>query len=133
MSKPILSYDRLRELLHYDPETGVFTRLTKTGSRWLAGQIATPTMDSNGYAQLFVAGKKRAAHRLAWLYVYGTYPLGQVDHINGIQTDNRIANLRDTTPSENCQNKHGARSDSTDPNESCLVTSPRLTLHMLRT
>jgi hypothetical protein len=102
MSKPILSYERLRELLHYDPETGVFTwkrcdRRTdrlghQAGGRW------------QHYYRISVDKHYYQAHNLAWFYSYGQWPEGQIDHINRDGCDNRLANLRDVNASENQHN-----------------------------
>jgi len=98
-----LTADRLRTLLHYNPETGVFTRLVRDG-KWLPGQVAGSAQASHGYVAIGVAGKPRLAHRLAWLYVYGEWPASVIDHINRDRTDNRIGNLRSVSPAENGQN-----------------------------
>lgn len=122
MSTPILTQSRLRELLDYDQKTGVFTRLTKTGPRWLPGQPAQMRVSTNGYHQVFIEGKRYAAHRLVWLYTYGAWPVSYLDHINGRRADNRINNLREVTPSENSQNRRSSRHDSTS---GLLGVSPR--------
>lgn len=104
-----ISAERLRELLHYEPETGVFTRRTSTGGR-NAGEVAGTNKD--GYVQIAVGGRVYRAHRLAWLYVHGEWPPGPIDHRNRERSDNRIANLRILTNAENMQNRVRPRSDS---------------------
>ncbi len=104
-----LTVDRLKAMLHYDPETGHFTRLRmashhKPGDR--AGWVC------NGYIMIGVDGRNYRAHRLAWLYTHGTWPTLHLDHINGIPTDNRIANLREVTDGQNHQNIATARRHS---------------------
>ena len=111
MAKPIISADRLRELLTYDADTGLFTRLVQTCNRVKVGDVAGRT-DSHGYRQISVLGRKILAHRLAWLYIHGTWPSDQIDHINGVRSDNRIANLRDTSNAINRQNERRARSNN---------------------
>ena len=71
-------------------------------------------MNSNGYAVIKVDSVTYKAHRLAWLCVHGEWPAGQIDHINGSRTDNRIANLRDVPHLINAQNRRRAnRNNST--------------------
>lgn len=99
--------EELREKFAYDPTTGVFIRRS-------TGKVAGHRKD-NGYLHFHFAGKKHGAHRLAWLYVHGSWPEHDVDHINGIRSDNRIVNLRDVSRSENLQNQRraSARNKST--------------------
>jgi hypothetical protein len=98
----MLTQERLKELFHYDPEIGVFTRKTKVG-RYLA-ESASGAKHNKGYLQITVDGGNHLAHRLAWLYVYGHFPINQIDHINRIKTDNSIKNLRDVDASTNHHN-----------------------------
>ena len=99
-----MNQNELKELLHYCPETGVFTR-RKTIGRHKAGAIAgaKPTGYLK-YISIHVARQRFLAQRLAWLYVYGEWPSADIDHINRIKTDNRIENLRQVTRSQNMQN-----------------------------
>ncbi len=102
-----LTAERLRELLEYDSETGVFRWRVKSGSK-SAGSIAG-TLHKNGYCtKIMVDRKGFAAHRLAWLYMTGEWPALEVDHKNCIGTDNRWSNLRLVTRHENMQNKRRA-------------------------
>lgn len=110
----LLTADRLRELLHYDPETGVFTRMLRTSSnaasraekaavgRWMNRPVGW--VENSGYIRIELDGFRYVAHRLAWLYVTGTWPESHVDHINCIRNDNRFVNLRDVLSSQNAQN-----------------------------
>ena len=102
-----LTQEQLKQLLTYDSETGCFIRIS--GKR--AGKNAvTPT--GAGYFQIRVNGKTYLAHRVAWLYVYGKFPSTDIDHINGIGTDNRIINLRECTSTENKFNVGVRRSNT---------------------
>ena len=103
----MLTQARLKELLHYDKETGVFTRKTKVG-KYELGSISGAT-HNKGYIQITVDDKNYLAHRLAWMYVFGKFPKKQIDHINRVKTDNSIKNLRDVDASTN-QHNIGVRS-----------------------
>lgn len=106
----MLTPERLRELLHYDQASGVFTRrLSRGGVR--AGTVAG-SLDIEGYRVIRVDEKLYKAHRLAVLYMVGRWPPHQVDHINREHDDNRWANLREATNSENHQNIRAARKHS---------------------
>lgn len=95
----MLTQERLRGLLRYDPETGVFTSLVNRGPLAPGDVVGTP--HHSGYKQIRVDGRIYLAHRLAWLYVHGEFPPGDIDHINRNKQDNRIVNLRPATRSEN--------------------------------
>lgn len=111
--REILTAQRLREALFYDPETGVFIRRVATGARGChkVGSIAG-SVNSLGYVCISLDGKKYGAHRLAWLYVHGDWPAGVIDHRNGVRNDNRLGNLRDVTQAANVQNSQVVRSDN---------------------
>jgi len=98
----MLTVDRLKELLTYDPETGRFTRVNSTGGR-AAGSDAGAT-DAPGHRTITVDGRKYRAARLAFLYMTGEWPKGDADHINGIRDDDRWSNLRDATRTQNLAN-----------------------------
>ncbi|MEO6711702.1 MAG: HNH endonuclease [Planctomycetota bacterium] len=106
-----LTGERLREVLAYDRESGVFTRRTKTRGHAI-GQPAGCTRRTDGYLSIGVDGASYLAHRLAWLHETGEWPAAEIDHINGLKGDNRIANLRVATRSENAQNIYRAHSNS---------------------
>jgi hypothetical protein len=99
-----LTAERLRELLHYDPATGVFRWRVRTSSRRAAGDIAG-TAHNAGYWQIRVAGEVHLAHRLAWLYMTGAWPKDQIDHRNTDRADNRRENLREASRRQNQANK----------------------------
>lgn len=98
-----LTAERLRELLHYEPKTGHFTwrinnSVAKPGER--AG-----TVDGHGYRAIGLDYKKYLEHILAFFYMTGEYPASDIDHKNGIRSDNRWENLTVATKSENGHNK----------------------------
>ena len=93
----------LRSVLHYEPVSGIFTWKVRTSNRVKVGDIAG-SVDGHGYLLIMVGSRLHKAHRLAWFYVYGTWPEDQIDHINRNRSDNRIANLRDVSRKQNMQN-----------------------------
>jgi len=98
-----LTQEILKELLIYNPDTGIFTRKTSPARRVKVGDTAG-SIDGRGYLNIVIEYKKYKAHRLAWLYMYGSLPQSRLDHKNRIKIDNRINNLREATNSENCRN-----------------------------
>jgi len=100
--KIYVTQDRLKELLDYNSETGIFTWKVNRGGK-KKGSIAGAT--SLGYRNIMIDSISYQAHRLAWLYVYGKWPERDLDHINLERDDNRISNLRDVSDSENKQNQ----------------------------
>jgi hypothetical protein len=103
-----LSAERLRNLLSYDPETGLFVWKVNRGGTALAGSPAG-TVGNHGYVIISVGPRRWLAHRLAWLYVTGEQPPPEIDHINGDRLDNRWANIRSVDRAGNCENLHGAQ------------------------
>lgn len=100
----MITQSRLKELLHYEPDTGVFTWLVRTSDSVRIGDLAGGC-HGNRYRRIRIDGKLYLAHRLAWLYMTGAWPDNQIDHVNGVRDDNRIANLREATNAENQQNR----------------------------
>lgn len=99
----MITQKRLKELLHYDPETGVFTRKHRSSNRINVGDAAG-CIHHSGYRHIRVEGKTYIAHRLAWLFIDGYMPEFQIDHLNGIRDDNRFKNLRHVSNICNAQN-----------------------------
>lgn len=107
----MLTQERLKELLYYDPDTGSFYWISAR-PRCTVGALAGSLDKTRGYYRVWIDGKNHKGHRLAWLYTYGVFPTHHVDHINGDKSDNRIANLREVTHAENLQNQHRAQKGS---------------------
>jgi hypothetical protein len=97
-----LTAAEVRRLLRYEPDTGTFFWRVDTRNT-AAGDIAG-SRQSRGYWHIKINRHLYMAHRLAWLYVTGEWPVGHIDHINGNRSDNRFANLRIATNSENAWN-----------------------------
>lgn len=99
----VLTQARLKELLHYDHETGVFTWLAAGGSAHI-NDIAG-SLSGTGYSRIKISKREYLSHRLAWFYMTGEWPSAEIDHVNLDKADNRWANLREATPSQNHANK----------------------------
>lgn len=119
MAKADLTSGRAHELLEYCQETGNFfwreksaddTPNNRQRNAWNSLRAGKPARNStHGYVGIRIDGKLYLAHRVAWLMAHGTWPNGIIDHINGITADNRLCNLRDTTPAMNAENRRRPR------------------------
>jgi hypothetical protein len=103
MTQLSITQERLRELFNYDPTTGIVTRKIKI-KHYAVGSVVGSS-ENRGYLHCSVDKKLYKLHRLIWFYVYGSWPVGQIDHINHITFDNRIENLRDVSSAQNHQNR----------------------------
>jgi hypothetical protein len=106
----MLTAERLREVLAYDPETGVFTRRVSRGPMSAGSTAGYP--DRDGYLMVCIDYQAYFAHRLAWLYTFGEWPSEDIDHIDRNPSNNALANLRPASRSENLANTK-ARRDNT--------------------
>ncbi len=100
----MIAQELLKERYSYDPLTGLFTNNNTLSPTAVKGSVAG-CVANNGYVHLRINGVTYVAHRLVWLYMYGKLPDGNIDHINRIRDDNRLANLRDVSQSTNTHNK----------------------------
>lgn len=123
MAKTNVSAKRLREVLHYEESTGIFTwkareansfSSKRASSIWKARYENRPAGSLNkiGYITIRIDGILTFAHRAAWAYVHGHWPPICIDHINACKSDNRISNLRLAGPSMNSMNRRIVRHDS---------------------
>lgn len=106
----MLTQERVKELFDYDPETGILTRKI-TVSNQVAGKQAGYA-SQEGYRDIGIDRKSYRIHRIIWLYIYGEFPPDQIDHINRIRNDNRLANLRLSSCAKNPLNKGKYRCNS---------------------
>jgi len=100
----MIEVSRLRELLHYDPETGVLTNRVLRGRKAKVGAVAG-VPNSLGYLVVRIDSANYLAHRIAWAIQTGKWPPEQVDHVNTHRSDNRWINLREANNSENNRNR----------------------------
>lgn len=100
----MITQARLKELLHYDPESGIFTWLKAVSN---ALDILKPAghLNNCGYIIIAIDRRKYVAHKLAWLYMTGHLPDHVIDHINNNRADNKWSNLREATRQQNQWNR----------------------------
>lgn len=103
----MITQKELRDVVHYDSETGIFTRIKSPRTDRVGKVIGTKHPE--GYLYARINGEMVGLHRMAWLYVYGREPIDRIDHINGDPSDNRISNLRECSHSQNMQNLRAAK------------------------
>ena len=96
--------EKTKQILNYNPETGDFTYIQKR-KRMNIGDKAG-ALNKAGYIQLNLFGKVYAAHRVAFLYMIGSWPVGVVDHKDTNTSNNKWSNLRDVTKTVNNRNKN---------------------------
>ena len=97
-----ITQEYLKSILHYNPETGLFTwKVTLTNNAPFGSIAGCPVQ---GYITIGINKKLYRAHRLAWLYMYGCFPIDILDHINRDRADNKISNLRLANKQQNAYN-----------------------------
>lgn len=111
MAKRILTAIEARELCSYDPETGFVSRTISISNSTKPGEVPSRN-NGDGYSRITVMGQRHYVHRLVWLLHYGEWPSGQIDHIDGDRSNNRLWNLRDVDHTTNAQNIHVGTSAS---------------------
>ena len=97
-----MNIDALKSLLRYDPDTGLIYWTAK--GKGMIKKKAAGTLLYSGYLGICIGPKRWQAHRIAWALHHGVWPEDQIDHINGVKTDNRACNLREATNSQNGKN-----------------------------
>lgn len=106
-----LTLARLRELLEYDPEIGIFRWKSRRSPRAPAGQLAG-TINNHGRRMIMVDQRLYQAHRLAWYYIHEKWPSTEIDHINCDPSDNRLRNLREASSAQNKWNRGAQRNNT---------------------
>lgn len=112
-----LTVERVRQVLDYDPETGIFTWIVRLSNRACEGHATKGSLDGKGYYRLMIDRRTYQAHRIAWLHAYGVWPTMVIDHIDRDPANNRLSNLRDVSyavNSTNCSPSHGGHARDTD-------------------
>lgn len=108
-TQDVLGADDLREILDYNPDEGVFRWKTCARRSWVGKEVGS--WDLHGYKTVRLGGRSYKLHRLAWLHATGSWPTGDIDHINGVRHDNRLCNLRDVSRKTNLQNMREAKNN----------------------
>jgi hypothetical protein len=98
----MVTVERLREILDYDSETGIFRYKQSTSDRMRVGDVAG--WKARGYVKINISYETYRAHHLAWMFVHGEFPADEIDHIDGDRSNNAISNLRLATRGQNACN-----------------------------
>jgi hypothetical protein len=108
----MISAEMIREKLKYDPVSGEFSWRKNSGRHGRYPAESRAGFQKDGYWMITICGRDYRAHRLAWLYVHGEWPLGQIDHRDLNRSNNSIGNLRCATRSQNGANRRALKNNS---------------------
>ncbi len=108
----MLIYEFLKEILHYDPTTGIFTWKVDRSGAVVIGSIAGGP-HNKGYWNIRIGDKKYLAHRLAWFWMTGEWPENEIDHRDNNKRNNAWYNLREATRAQNVKNTRGYKNSKT--------------------
>jgi len=100
----MISAEKVREYLDYSEATGFFA-WKKIPSRKFKVGDAAGSLKPHGYMKIQVCGERHYSHRLAWLYITGKWPQGEMDHRDGNRANNAFNNLRESAHKQNCINR----------------------------
>lgn len=100
-----LALSLLRELLHYEPETGWFTWKVARSGNICIGDRAGSHNRNTGYREIWIGERRYSSHRLAYFWMVGEWPAETVDHVNLDSLDDRWCNLRHATQADQCANR----------------------------
>jgi hypothetical protein len=106
-----LTQQQLKEVLHYDPETGIFRWRFSVANRIKPWDVAGYNQ-GNGYLRVSLKSQKYYLHRLVWLYMTGNWPIDEIDHIDGVRSNNAFLNLREVTSKQNKENQSLAKNST---------------------
>jgi hypothetical protein len=107
--KKLVTLEFVKSVLKYYPSTGIFLWLKSGPGR----KLKPGYVNSNGYLEISLKNRHYPAHRLAWLYMTGKWPLETIDHINNNRMDNSWANLREATKHQQMMNKKMCKNNTT--------------------
>lgn len=117
MKEKALPANEVRDLLDYDPISGVFTwKMRSDGpARWNAEWVGRQagSVNHDGYISIGIRNRRYQAHRLAWAWMIGTWPDRDIDHVDGNRSNNQWQNLRKATKSQNSQNTKIPKTNTT--------------------
>lgn len=99
-----ITQEEVRRIFQYDAETGMMV-WKEPNARCVKAGDAAGNLTPQGYRCVMILGRGYMVHRIAWLYTFGKFPIDCIDHINGVKDDNRLCNLREATPLQNCGNR----------------------------